>query len=102
MTLASSTDTVRNMACQDIDDVVEVHLRSFPGFFLSLLGPAFLKRLYSELLDDPSGIAIISKHNGRVQGFVAGTAEPRGFYRRLLVKKWLPFALASVFPVIRR
>jgi GNAT superfamily N-acetyltransferase len=90
------------MTRTDIDQVVGVHLSSFPGFFLSQLGPAFLKRLYSELLNDPSGIALISKHDGRVQGFVAGTAEPRGFYRRLLVRKWLPFALASLLPAIRR
>jgi GNAT superfamily N-acetyltransferase len=89
------------MTHPDIDDVVGVHLRSFPGFFLSQLGPAFLARLYRELLDDPSGIALINKHDGRVQGFVAGTIEPHGFYRRLLVRRWIPFALASVIPVIR-
>lgn len=50
---------------------------------------------------DPSGIALVCRKSGRVRGFVAGTAEPRGFYGRLLVRRWPRFALASVGPVLR-
>jgi ribosomal protein S18 acetylase RimI-like enzyme len=101
MTLDPRIDTVGCMKRQDIDDVVAVHLRSFPGFFLSQLGPAFLRRMYRELLDDPTGIALVSKRSERVQGFVAGTSEPCGFYMRLLARKWPWFALASVLPALR-
>jgi len=101
MTQDPRADNVRSMSRQDLDDVVGVHLRSFPEFFLSRLGPAFLRHLYRELIDDPTGIVLISKHNHSIQGFVAGSTESRGLYRRLLVRKWPLFAISSVAPAIR-
>jgi ribosomal protein S18 acetylase RimI-like enzyme len=101
MASTTCTNTVSTMTPQDLREVVAVHLRSFPGFFLSQLGPRFLLSLYQELLRDPTGIALVCKQDPRVLGFVAGTAEPRGFYKRLLVRRWLRFALASVVPVLR-
>jgi GNAT superfamily N-acetyltransferase len=92
---------VSGLTPPDLSEVVAVHLRSFPGFFLSQMGPRFLLCFYQELLSDPSGIALVCRQGHRVQGFVAGTAEPRGFYKRLLVGKWLRFALASAAPLLR-
>ncbi len=90
------------MAPDDITQVVETHRQSFPNFFLSGLGPAFLGRYYRAVCTDPSGIALVGlDENGRVAGFAAGTANPRGFYARLLKKQWLAFAAASLPAVIR-
>ncbi len=85
----------------DVAKVVEVHLASFPGFFLSQLGPKFLGCLYDGILDDHSGIALVYKQNQDVLGFVAGTCEPRGFYGRLVSRRWHRFALASVGTLVR-
>ena len=101
MAYTTCTNMVSAMTPPDLGDVVAVRLRSFPAFFLSQLGPRFLLCLYRELLRDPSGIALVCRQGHRVRGFVAGTAEPRGFYNRLLVGKWFRFALASVAPVLR-
>ena len=90
------------MAPGEARKVVAVHLRSFPGFFLTQLGPRFLVCLYEEILRDPTGIALVYKEQGLVRGFVAGTSEPKGFYRRLLARRWYRFALASVVPVLKR
>ena len=89
------------MTHSDVGESVAIHLRAFPGFFLSQLGRRFLLCLYEEILKDPSGIAFVCRQSGRVQGFVAGTTDPRGFYRRLLAGRWRRFALASVIPVVR-
>ena len=90
------------MTPNDVDQVVQTHLQSFHGFFLSELGPKFLSRYYRAVCADPSGIALVGlDQTGRVAGFVAGTANPRGFYSRLLKKQWLMFGWASLPAVTR-
>ncbi|HFD87614.1 MAG TPA: GNAT family N-acetyltransferase, partial [Gammaproteobacteria bacterium] len=93
---------IRNMLITDVPAVVQVHLRSFQGFFLTFLGPAFLRQLYAAILADPSGIGFVAEDEKGVCGFVAGTTQPSGFYRRLLRRRWWHFALAVTLPVLRR
>lgn len=83
--------------------VVAVHTASFPGFFLSLLGPRFLSIFYSALSSAPEGIAFVCMNDvGSPVGFVTGTSNPRGFYSRLLKRDWFSFALAAIPAVIRK
>jgi GNAT superfamily N-acetyltransferase len=79
-----------------------VHLAAFPGFFLTFLGPAFLRELYLGILQDPSGICYVCARAGTVGGFVAGTAQPAGLYSRLLRQRWWHFGLASSTAALRR
>jgi hypothetical protein len=39
-----------------IEQVVDIHLQAFPNFFLSFLGPRFLREFYAFFLVDPLGI----------------------------------------------
>ena len=95
-------NVILGMVQTDLTEVVSVHIRSFSGFFLSEMGPRFIRCLYEEILTDPSGIALVCRQDLIVRGFVAGTTEPRGFYRRLMARRWGRFALASFVPVLRR
>lgn len=91
---------IRAMELDDLSSVVKVHLESFPGFFLSFLGPAFLSELYSSIVQDPFGIGYVYLVEGEMVGFVAGTAQPDGFYRGML-RKWWRFMFASVPRVVQ-
>jgi len=93
---------LRKMQAKDIEQVVDVHLKAFPGFFLSFLGSRFLQELYTGILSDPSGIAMVFEDDGKIIGFVAGTDQPAGFYTRLLRQRWLRFGWASIWPVIQK
>jgi ribosomal protein S18 acetylase RimI-like enzyme len=94
--------TVRLMKPSDVKVVVAVHGEAFRGFFLSFLGPAFLRELYSSILADPSGIGYVYEQAGKVVGFVAGTDQPSGFYRGLLRQRWWRFGLACLVPLLKR
>jgi len=94
---------IRPMVEKDIGQVVRVHLESFPGFFLSSLGPRFLSLYYSRVCEAPEGIAFVSLNlSAEPAGFVVGTTNPRGFYSRLLKRDWLRFSFASVGALFRR
>ena len=94
---------IRNLKICDVSKVVAVHLSSFPGFFLSFLGPRFLSLFYTGICTAPEGISFVYLNDtGLPAGFVAGTSNPGGFYSRLLKRDWLKFALASIAPVLRK
>jgi ribosomal protein S18 acetylase RimI-like enzyme len=90
------------MSQGDIPAVVDLHLRSFPGFFLSFLGRGFLRVLYASLLADSQGVALVATAGGAITGFVAGVENQSGFYRRLLRDRLWSFAFASAGAALRR
>jgi ribosomal protein S18 acetylase RimI-like enzyme len=93
---------IRHATEVDVPDVVTTHLHSFKGFFLTFLGPAFLNELYSATLQDTSGIGFVAESEKSIYGFVMGTTQPAGFYRRLLRNRWWRFGCAAVQPILRR
>lgn len=97
------TVQLRALEARDVRRCAEIHRRAFPGFFLSQLGEPFLRELYRAHVDDPAAIARVAVDEGdHVYGAILGTTEPEGFFRRLLIRRWWAFALASVAFVIRR
>ena len=94
--------SIRRASPNDISLLVQIHLQSFPSFFLTFLGYSFLAELYASILIDPSGIALVAEGDKNIVGFVAGTSQPAGFYSRLLRRRWWRFAVASVSPILRK
>jgi ribosomal protein S18 acetylase RimI-like enzyme len=94
---------IRRMEGENISRVVEIHLESFPGFFLTFLGARFLSLYYAGICAAPEGIAYVYLDStGSPAGFVAGTSDPRGFYSRLLRKDWMRFSMASLAAMVRK
>lgn len=93
---------IRKFESSDICHVVAVHMASFPGFFLSFLGPKFLTIFYSRVCFAPESIAFVYlDKDGLPIGFVVGSLNPRGFYSRMLKRDWFKFTLSSVGPIIK-
>ncbi|MBN2345269.1 MAG: GNAT family N-acetyltransferase [Candidatus Aminicenantes bacterium] len=94
---------IRPLRESDLEPVVEIHLASFPGFFLSFLGPGFLKLFYRSFLEDPLGIAYVAAgEDGGLLGCVVGPLRPAGYFKRLLKRCWWSFCLASLPALARR
>ncbi len=68
----SETLTIIKVKEDDLDAVVEIHLLSFPGFFLSKIGPSFLKCYYREIITYEGGHLLAAQNAGSIIGFVAG------------------------------
>ncbi|HEX3581338.1 MAG TPA: GNAT family N-acetyltransferase [Thermoanaerobaculia bacterium] len=90
---------VRPMRRDDLEAVVAIHRAAFPNFFLTFLGPRFLRVFYGAVMRD--GIALVAIVNGRVAGFVAGMLDSKSFYRRLWRKRFIQVAFALT-PVLLR
>lgn len=69
---------------KDIPDIVAIHIKAFPDFFLTTLGESFLKLFYRSVLKSSDGILLIGKTDGETIGFCAGTLLSAGFNTRLI------------------
>jgi len=92
------------LQARHVSSVVCMHLKAFPGFFLSFLGPRFLKEFYTAFLNEESSIELVAVESpgGQIAGTVVGTMEPGGFFHRLVKRRWWAFCLASVDALMRR
>lgn len=88
--------TIRNACVRDLVQVVSVHQSAFVGFFMTDLGPRFLRAYYQQVLDFPEHLFLVSQSETQeaLLGFVAGFLNPPEFYRRLRSRKWF-FALCA-------
>lgn len=95
-------NTVISLGPEHLDQCVDLHLQAFPDFFLSQLGKGFLAEFYRAFVDDPDAITGVVVDQGQVRGVVVGTVRPDGFFSRLLKRRWLAFAWASLALLLRR
>lgn len=93
--------TISKSEQSDLAEVARIHQVAFDGFFLTRLGPRFVKLLYSGFSECDGGICLVANEDGRLAGFVAGTTFPRGFFRELLLKHWWRFGFAALEGLLR-
>ena len=103
MSRSSATYSIRPMDFCNLHSVVQVHLASFPGFFLTFLGSRFLELFYRSFLEDSAGIGFVAlDENECVIGSVVGSLVPEEYFKRLMRRRWWAFFLASVSALLRR
>lgn len=97
---------IRMAGSSDVDAIVAVHDAAFPDFFLTSLGPRFLKLLYEGYLEHESGVLLVagddSIERGGIVGFVAGTTRPEAFFSSLRAAKGLRMTSAALPALLRR
>lgn len=85
-----------------IDEIVNIHMKSFSGFFLTFLGKGFLKELYQGFLDYQSSGIIIAKNNNEIIGFLAFSENLSGFYSFLIKKRFFNFAFYAINAFLKK
>lgn len=94
---------IRPLAQSDVRACVDLHTRAFHDFFLTDLGPAFLREFYSAFVDSEDGVALVATDGDeQIRGVVVGTVRPAGFFGRLVRRRWYAFAWASAALVLRQ
>lgn len=83
---------IREALLSDLSEIVRVHQSAFPGFFLTDMGPAFLKAYYRTVLNYESSICLVAEADSQLVGFAVGALCPSRFYevmshskRRMLI-----------------
>ena len=90
------TCTLAELTAEDVPAAAALHQLAFPGFFLSRLGTPFLAQFYGGFVEDPGAVTVVARDEiGVIRGVAVGTLAPRGFFSRLVRKRWLGFVTAS-------
>lgn len=91
----------RPVARGDARSLARLHAAAFPNFFLSTLGEGFLTEFYNGFPADETAVTVLARDGDGVQGCVVGTIEPAGFFKRLLKRQFVGFALQSAKAALR-
>jgi len=92
---------IRQATTADIASIARVHTEAFPGFFLTRLGPPFLRSYYRTVLQFDGGQLYVAENDRRIVGFVAGFVDPARFYAALKQSPWR-FAVPLALGLARR
>lgn len=86
----------------DLGSVVAIHKEAFEGFFLTRMGPRFLRAYYQAVLDFEASISLVAHdtESDRALGFVVGFRDPQGFYA-LFGQRRKRMLLAILLAVLR-
>lgn len=86
-----------------VDQVVNIHMKAFPEFFLTFLGEKFLHTLYTGFLNhNDSGLIIArKKESNSIVGFLAYSKDLSNFYKWLLKHKIVQFGFYSLIAAIK-
>jgi ribosomal protein S18 acetylase RimI-like enzyme len=73
--------TLRTGVEADARDVAGLHVGQISSGFLSLLGTAFLERLYRRVVLFPGSFLVVADGPGGPVGFIAGSTDVSGLYK---------------------
>lgn len=86
-----------------VNQIVDIHLAAFDGFFLTFLGKGFLKQLYRGFIRHSSSSLLTAVDDGgRVVGFAAYSENLSGFYKYLIKTRLFPFAWYSLIAFLKK
>lgn len=82
--------------CHDkkyVENIVDIHMKTFTGFFLTFLGKGFLKQLYAGFMEHAeSNVIVAFDEEEKVIGFLAYSEQLSAFYKYLIKRRLFQFA----------
>lgn len=86
-----------------VNKIVDIHLNTFQGFFLTFMGRGFLRQMYrSYCKHEKSGLYVALDEGNTPIGFLAYSADMSGLYKFMIKTKLIPFAWYSLGAFFRK
>ncbi len=64
---------IRRAHTTDVNDIVAIHCDAFEDFFLTSLGPRFLRFYYTCFVNSSETVTMVAEEDGEIFGFSALT-----------------------------
>lgn len=85
-----------------VNQIVDIHIRTFTGFFLTFLGRGFLRQLYKGFITHNESDIIGAFEGDKLIGFAAYSKNISGFYKYLIKRSLFPFAWYSFLAFFKK
>lgn len=93
---------VKNNEKSLINEIVEIHLMTFEGFFLTFMGRGFLRQMYTAYTNHSSSGIFVDMEDNRVNGFLAYSENLSDLYKYMIKHHLIPFAWYSLAAFLRK
>lgn len=87
---------IRTIPLDDINQVVDIHMSAFKGFFLTDLGPIFLKLYYRSFARSKVALLKGCYEQDKLLAFSASAIVAKGFHKKLLIAYFFSFFIFGV------
>lgn len=87
---------------KELDDVIKIHMETFPEFFLTFLGKGFLRQIYKGFIAHENSGLIVAKNEKGIVGVLAYSEDLSAFYKYLINTRLIQFACYSLGAAIRK
>ena len=84
-----------------VTQIVNIHLATFKGFFLTFMGRGFLSQMYKAYTKHNQSGIFIAEENGVVVGFLAYSEHMSGLYKYMIKHQLIQFAWYSLGAFLR-
>lgn len=85
-----------------IAEIVNVHLMTFTGFFLTFMGNGFLRQMYLSYTEHERSDIFVAEEDGRVVGFLAYSEHLSGLYKHMIKHRLVQFGWYSLGAFLRK
>ena len=85
-----------------LKDIVNIHLETFEGFFLTFMGRGFLKQMYASYTEHAESDIFVALDEGCVIGFLAYSCNMSELYKYMIKHRLIQFAWYSLGAFLRK
>lgn len=85
-----------------IDEVVDIHLKTFQGFFLTFMGRGFLKQMYLSYCEHEESGLLVAEEDNKPLGFLAYSGDFSALFKDMINRKIVLFAWYSLGAFFRK
>lgn len=98
LTIRKANDSEKGI----INDIVNIHLATFQGFFLTFMGKGFLKQMYKAYTEHTRSDVLIAMDGEELVGFLAYSERMSDLYKYMIKHRLIPFVWYSFCAFLRK
>lgn len=93
---------IEKVNSETINQIADIHIKTFTGFFLTFMGKGFLKQMYKAYIQHEKSMLIVACDNDEVVGFVAYSTALSELYKYMIKHQIIQFGWYSVGAFFRK